>query len=555
MIVLILFLFGAGLANAQAIPTASQCPSANGQTITDSNGSTYRVTCSADNNVGSYANTKAANSYLDCMTACDAAASAGCQGFTYVGGANGVNSGTCWLKKSMGTYPAASSSYVSAVRIGSVGASSQSSVASTLATVVTSASSASSALSASSTLSTAVAASTSLCPSSNFTSFVDTARNNWQILCGFDTSPGSFGSTSASTFPACIEACRTTVNCAAVTYIGTSCYFKTAFVSLITKSSASSAFIINLQNYPVPVTGNGRASSGCGAPLLPGVQLGGTSTTFQITSKGQVRSFNVHVPTSYKNNMAVPLIVAYHGRSNTQLSVESDSRLSSETWNPFAIAVYPLGGDQQWQGDPATVGTNPYYDDLAFTSDLLDYISNNYCIDTSRMLATGFSNGGGFVGTLACDPTLSQRFSTFSVNSGAEYTNTTGTCNPTSVLTNTIVQPICSPSRSNLPMIEFHGDTDGTIPYPGGARRGYCLPTVPHWVTDWAIRDGLSTSNITTSLASGKVTKYEFGASQGVQGLVTHYKVAGWGHSWASINAGAPIDATPLIMDFFYSHS
>ena len=43
--------------------------------------------------------------------------------------------------------------------------------------------------------------------------------------------------------------------------------------------------------------------------------------------------------------MAVPLIVGYHGRSNTQLSVESDSRLSSETWNPFAIAVYPLGGD------------------------------------------------------------------------------------------------------------------------------------------------------------------------------------------------------------------
>lgn len=80
-------------AQAQSIPTASQCPSANGQTITDSNGSTYRVTCSADNNVGSYANTGASSSYLDCMTACDAAASAGCQGFTYVGGTNGIGSG------------------------------------------------------------------------------------------------------------------------------------------------------------------------------------------------------------------------------------------------------------------------------------------------------------------------------------------------------------------------------------------------------------------------------------------------------------------------------
>jgi hypothetical protein len=49
------------------------------------------------------------------------------------------------------------------------------------------------------------------------------------------------------------------------------------------------------------------------------------------------------VPTSYKNTKAAPLIIGYHGRSNNQLSIESDSKLSSETWNPFAIAVYPLG--------------------------------------------------------------------------------------------------------------------------------------------------------------------------------------------------------------------
>jgi poly(3-hydroxybutyrate) depolymerase len=208
---------------------------------------------------------------------------------------------------------------------------------------------------------------------------------------------------------------------------------------------------------------------------------------------------------------------------------------------------------EEWEGDPDTAAGG--YDDLTFTSDLLDYISTRYCIDQSRILAAGFSNGGGFVGTLACDPTLSKRFSTFAANSGAEYTNTTGTCNPLSVLTNTIVQSTCSPGRSDLPMIEFHGDADGTIPYPGGPRRGYCLPAVPHWVTDWALRDGLSSSNVTTSLASGNVTKYEFGASKGVQGLVTHYKIANWGHAWVSINAGAPIDATPIIMNFFYGHS
>ncbi|KAI5194519.1 hypothetical protein E4T38_09539 [Aureobasidium subglaciale] len=545
---LTLLAFVATKAAAQTIPSASQCPTANGQIITDSNGSTYRVTCSSDNSIGSYTNTHAAASYLDCMVACNTAASAGCQGFTYVGGANGLSSGTCWLKKSMGTYTTALNTYISANRLGDAVAASQSSVASTLVTSTTT--------SSSTPVSTvALAASTSLCPSSNFTSFADSAGDDWQILCGFDTSPGSFGSVSAASLPACIQACKTTTNCNAVTYIGTSCYFKKAFASLITKSSASSAFLINSQNYPIPVSGSGAASSGCGKALPAGVQLGGKSTTFQLTSNGQVRSFNVHVPTSYKNNQAAPLVVAYHGRSNNQLSVESDSQLSSESWNPFAIAVYPLGANLEWQGDPDTVGGSPYYDDLAFTDDLLDYISTRYCVDTSRTLAAGFSNGGGFVGTLACDSTLSKRFSAFSVNSGAEYTNTTGTCNPPSVLTNTLVQSVCSPDRADVPMLEFHGDADGTIPYPGGPRRGYCLPSVSHWVTDWALRDGLSATNVTTSLASGKVTKYEFGASKGVQGLVTHYKVAGWGHSWASINAGAPIDATPIIMDFFYRHS
>jgi hypothetical protein len=235
----------------------------------------------------------------------------------------------------MGTYTTAPDNYISAIRTGAAVSSPKSSITSTLVTSVSS--------TASVVTIAAVASSTNLCPSNNFTTYADTAGNNWQILCGFDTSPGSFGSTSASTFQLCLKACKATTNCAAVTYIGTACYFKSAFSSLITNPSANSAFLVNTQNYPVPVSGNSRGSSGCGASLPAGVQLGGASTTFNLTSSGKVRSFNVHVPTSYKNTKAAPLIVGYHGRSNNQLSVESDSRLSSETWNPYAIAVYPLG--------------------------------------------------------------------------------------------------------------------------------------------------------------------------------------------------------------------
>ncbi|KAH0072122.1 hypothetical protein KCU66_g22267, partial [Aureobasidium melanogenum] len=104
-------------AAASSSSSASLCPQANGQIVTDSNGKTYNVTCSSDNSVGSYTNAPASSSYLDCMTACDAASSSGCQGFTYVGGANGAGSGTCWLKTSMGTYTANGNNYISAVLV------------------------------------------------------------------------------------------------------------------------------------------------------------------------------------------------------------------------------------------------------------------------------------------------------------------------------------------------------------------------------------------------------------------------------------------------------
>ena len=51
---------------------------------------------------------------------------------------------------------------------------------------------------------------------------------------------------------------------------------------------------------------------------------------------------------------------------------------------------------------------------LGFTTDMLAFFNKNFCIDTSRVYATGKSNGGGFVGNvLACDPTLSKVFAAF----------------------------------------------------------------------------------------------------------------------------------------------
>ncbi|KAI5263596.1 hypothetical protein E4T47_09016 [Aureobasidium subglaciale] len=565
------------VAVTSAQSTSSLCPSANGRIIYDTHGAGYLVTCAADNDRGSYNNTQAVSSYLDCMTTCDEDTVKPCIGFTYVGGNGGKGSGTCWLKNKLTTYPSKAGNVISAVRVSnvtdqdvssSIRSSSVSSTAvpqiSTLRSSAVGTSQAQSTLVRSSSAApSASAALGNLCPSYNFTTYADDEDNNWQVLCGFDTSPSSFDVINVSNFALCLEACNKEDGCVAVSYFGTACYFKNDYRSLTPSRNVNSAFIINKADYPVPSRSNVYSSRGCGSALPAGIMAGGSTTQLSINSGGLRRHFSVHVPTSYNiNGGAAPLLFAFHGRSETPANIEGYSDLSNEAFNPYGIVVYPSGiaanssDYPQWAGDPDTVNRVPYVDDQMFVQDPLVHMTSNYCIDTSRIIAIGFSNGGGFTDILACNSTLSNQFSAFAVNAGAFYTNSSETSRctgdvPSNILTNTLVQPVCSPGRTNLPILEFHGDADGTILYTGGPRRGYCLPSILHWASDCSVRNGYSDAYVSTPLANGQVTKYEYGTGDN-QGIVIHYKIAGWKHAWVRDSSGAPIDSTPIIMDFLY---
>jgi hypothetical protein len=321
------------------IPSSSLCPAANGRTIYDSNGAGYLVTCSADNDQGSYTNVQASNSYLDCMNACDV--NSPCVGFTYVGGNNGKGAGQCWLKSEMTTYPSRASNIISALRV-----SNATYQVDTSNSTIGSTSSSSSSLESSATSVTPSASSVTsadLCPSYNFTTYADNEDNNWQILCGFDTSPSSYDVTDVSSFAACLEACNSDDECIAVSYYGTACYFKNGYEGMVPSQNVNSAFIINRANYPVPSRNEISAGRGCGLPLPAGSRAGGPTTQFFIDSAGSRRSFSVHVPSSYDSSNAAPLIFAFHGRSETPENIEGYSDFSSEAVNPYGVVVYPLG--------------------------------------------------------------------------------------------------------------------------------------------------------------------------------------------------------------------
>lgn len=100
-----------------------------------------------------------------------------------------------------------------------------------------------------------------------------------------------------------------------------------------------------------------------------------------------------------------------------------------------------------WQGaDYAEPGVS----DIDFTSDLITAVEKEFCVNSTRVYATGKSNGGGFVGLMTCDSGLTSKIRAFAPVAGAFYYQFPGAKN-------------CTPSRSPVPIMEFHGEQDHTV--------------------------------------------------------------------------------------------
>lgn len=298
-----------------------------------------------------------------------------------------------------------------------------------------------------------------------------------------------------------------------------------------------------------------NCSAGCGQALPVGYVAGGASVNVAnvVGPDGKTRpNILIHIPKFYDPNKASPLIFGFPGNGAEASEIEGQTGMSDGDTNPYGIMVYVTGYNKGFQSNPDW--SNLGLDDVSFVNYLIDDMQSKFCVDTGRIFATGHSNGGGFTNMLACDPIMSVKFAAFAFNSGACYTSA-DSGNPSTVEpVNTPDQPQCAPGRSNVPWLEIHGKADGTINYQGGIRRGKLLPTLPHLTTAWASRLGLGSNNYTTNPSTG-VTMYQFGGDLGQLGMVTHYRLENWGHFWAKTSGGAPMDGTPVIMNFFYRWS
>lgn len=112
-----------------------------------------------------------------------------------------------------------------------------------------------------------------------------------------------------------------------------------------------------------------------------------------------MREYFVYLPTGYDAMRAYPVVYQFHGAGGTGKSnnvpIEKSSLGNAIVVGPTSL-VNASENRTQWQ---FTSAASP---DLTFFDALVTEINANYCVDTSRLFATGFSSGGWMCNLLGC---------------------------------------------------------------------------------------------------------------------------------------------------------
>jgi polyhydroxybutyrate depolymerase len=218
----------------------------------------------------------------------------------------------------------------------------------------------------------------------------------------------------------------------------------------------------------------------CTQPPTPG------TVRVDLVSGGLARSAVVHLPAAAAGRR-LPVLIALHGAGGNGAAFELSTGFSVLADDEGFVAVYPDASGEHpfWtinDHDPQAAN------DVLFISDLLDRVEQMACVDTTRVYATGVSNGGGMAARLACE--LSTRIAAIAPIAGGYKS-----------------QPPCHPDRP-VSVLEVHGTSDASVPYLGAAAAGGAGAVRP-FLDGWRTRDGCRSQQRVTRPAP-RVLRYDW---------------------------------------------
>jgi predicted peptidase len=234
---------------------------------------------------------------------------------------------------------------------------------------------------------------------------------------------------------------------------------KTTATGYAAKAVAITAYdtVVNISLDTAALAGH---SAGCGTTpkLLKSIPRTNTAASTikynNVKIRGQDRRYILWYPDNYDNTHPYRLIICYHwwsGSASQVFDCTTEGIRCYTTQIPFynllemsnntTIFVAPDGSGAPL-GWPNGDGVQ-----LEFTDSILAQVKNNFCIDTTRIFAMGFSFGGGMSYAIACD--RAPVFRAVCVFAGAQLSG-------------------CVDGKNPIAYYASHGVSDGTCDIKGG---------------------------------------------------------------------------------------
>ena len=235
--------------------------------------------------------------------------------------------------------------------------------------------------------------------------------------------------------------------------------------------------------------------------------------TKTLTHDNVNRNYLVYIPDSYDSEIDYPLMFVFHGFGGiaTQFINNADMRDLAESKN--FIVVYPQGLDlggtgSHWNCSNPSADNKSDVDDIGFIEKLIDQLILDYpVIDSKRIYAAGYSNGGFMSYYLACN---SKKFAAIGSVAGTMLDDSYQSCD----------------AQFPTAMINIHGTDDFDVPYDGNIY----YPSIPEVVDWWKNFNTTPNEDLLTN-QDGSIEQYKYYNDAG-DIYVEHIKIIGGGHYW-----------------------
>jgi polyhydroxybutyrate depolymerase len=300
-------------------------------------------------------------------------------------------------------------------------------------------------------------------------------------------------------------------------------------------------FLIHAVTLGAPLLTRAAGTDAHAIPSSPG------NYVRHVDVQGEARTYRIHVPKGYNATAPLPIIFAFHGTSASAQVLEKETSFDRIADSLGFFVVYPEGLHRGWNiGDCCRYSFVKHKDETAFTMNILDTLSRGLRIDSSRVYATGYSDGGTLSLLLACG--MSSRITAVASVSG------------------TLLDPLpaCNLSRP-VPVMIIHGTGDHNIPYegkqggPGYVRGNHHEHSAPEVTQFWVARD--SCREPPALVQHKNVVRSSYDCAGGSDEVV-FYTIYNGQHGWPGGGRGwvfspePPTDmaATDTITAFFLRH-